>query len=112
MDGPPSSEKIVSAIQDEGVHDKDFGEVSLRDPPLPLAPPTGRNRFGRGFWSSTEEHDIDAVATQPSVFDDPVTLELYRPPQSYENTHRFDPNARWTYREERVRCKWLNHLFP
>jgi hypothetical protein len=49
------------------------------------------------------KHDLDAIATQPSVFDDPDTIELYRPPQSYENAHRFDPNARWTFREERVK---------
>ncbi|CAE6508875.1 unnamed protein product [Rhizoctonia solani] len=46
--------------------------------------------------------DLDSVATQPSVFDDPKTLEVYRPPASYENAHRFDPDARWTWREEKA----------
>jgi hypothetical protein len=100
--GPHSVEKIVATVQDQGVHDKAPDEV-LPKGILPLAPPVDGSQFRRRFWCRTAE--LDAVATQCSVFDDPVTLELYRPPQSYENTHRFDPNARWTFREERVRCK-------
>jgi len=108
--GSHSAENIATAIQDQGVHKKGSSDTSLKETPLPLALPTGGNRPGRRFWRWTEEHDLDAVATQPSVFDNPVTLELYRPPQSYENTHRFDPNARWTFREERVRCKWCRYF--
>ncbi|KAI0699337.1 MFS general substrate transporter [Cerioporus squamosus] len=51
------------------------------------------------FWRKPK-HELDSVATQPSVFDDPVTLEVYRPPAIWENSHRFDPLARWTWREE------------
>ena len=54
------------------------------------------------FWRKPK-HELDSVATQPSVFDDPVTLEVYRPPAIWENSHRFDPQARWTWREEYVR---------
>lgn len=66
------------------------------------APVEDRRRF---FWQRSRQpkQDLDSVATQPSVFDDPKTLEAYRPPPQYENTHRFDPDARWTWREERVR---------
>jgi hypothetical protein len=73
--------------------------------PLPLAAaldgkPTSTSL---AFWGrKTDKVDLDAIATQPSVFDDPVTLELYKPPPQYENTHRFDPCARWTWREEKV----------
>lgn len=58
------------------------------------------------FWRKPK-HELDSVATQPSVFDDPVTLEVYRPPAIWENSHRFDPLARWTWREEYVSGSFL-----
>ncbi|EIN13829.1 MFS general substrate transporter, partial [Punctularia strigosozonata HHB-11173 SS5] len=73
---------------------------SVKDiPPLGTPPPTGTRNFWRRW--KRQDIDLDAVATQPSVFDDPQTLEAYRPPAVYENAHRFDPSARWTWREER-----------
>jgi hypothetical protein len=55
----------------------------------------------RGIWKRVKK-DPEAIATQPSVFDDPASLEVYRPPPEYENTHRFDPDVRWTWGEEQV----------
>lgn len=80
-----------------------------KDRPSSLAAPVeDRAKTGLGLWGHWRQkgRDLDAVATQQSVFDDPVTLEAYRPPLQYENAHRFDPKARWTYREERV-CHFL-----
>ncbi|KAF7302927.1 T-complex protein eta subunit [Mycena kentingensis (nom. inval.)] len=54
-----------------------------------------------GIFSRGPKLDLDSIATQPSVFDDPASLEVYRPPPQYENAHRFEPLARWTWREEK-----------
>ena len=53
-----------------------------------------------GAVSDGHRQDPDAIATQPSVFDEPG-WESYAPGPEYENAHRFDPDHRWTWREER-----------
>ncbi|KXX79219.1 putative tartrate transporter [Madurella mycetomatis] len=42
----------------------------------------------------------DISTTSSSVFDDPETAVQYQPHPNWENTHRFDPLARWNWREE------------
>jgi hypothetical protein len=55
--------------------------------------------FFRRFYKPI---DLDAIATRRSVYDDPALARHYWPKKNYENLHRFDPTARWTYREEQV----------
>ncbi|KAJ3732568.1 allantoate permease [Lentinula guzmanii] len=52
-------------------------------------------------WHNISHIDEDSIATRRSVYDNPEMAQLYWPKQEYENLHRFDPNSRWTYKEER-----------
>jgi hypothetical protein len=51
--------------------------------------------------------DLDAVATQESVFDGPLAA-AYTPGDEYENRAAFDPSFRWTNREEKALRKKID----
>lgn len=54
----------------------------------------------RSWWQRSKGFDENAIATQESVFDDPALADRYKPHKDWENFHRFDPLARWTWKEE------------
>ncbi|KAL2205636.1 MFS general substrate transporter [Sarocladium strictum] len=65
---------------------------------LALGKPRQTRNF---FWTKGgKAHSPDDTATQPSVFDDPDLAKEYQPPSNWENIHRFNPLARWTWAEE------------
>ncbi|KAI0513278.1 major facilitator superfamily domain-containing protein [Xylaria bambusicola] len=63
--------------------------------------PLGEPQENRKFWfQRRKEYNPNAIATQPSVYDDVDIRDQYLPRPDWENAHRFDPSARWTWGEE------------
>ena len=62
-----------------------LGDDAGKGKGLALGVPGAEKRFF--FQRSKTRYDPEAIATQPSVFDDPDTLEEYRPPDEIGRAH-------------------------
>lgn len=90
------SDAASDAGSDKDVADVHTALIGSTGPAL--GAPEVRRRF---WWSRVKASDPDDIATQASVYDDVELAEQYRPNADWENIHRFDPDARWTWAEER-----------
>ncbi|KAF2658344.1 MFS general substrate transporter [Lophiostoma macrostomum CBS 122681] len=95
-DSPESS--VYGAINSTGVPEKNEPEIIVSDDAPPLGAPHAEKRFW--FQRQKASYDPNAIATLPSVYDNPDTAKQYQPREDWENLHRFNPLARWTWGEE------------
>lgn len=92
---------VRSSLSSDATSDKAY---SFQDGETLAEPLDERPRFVDFFFrrKDSRSQDLDAIATRRSVYDDPALSKHYWPTEKYENLHRFDPSARWTFREEKV----------
>ena|SRR5579859_573795 len=86
-------------------------EISSPDSPRSTSSDPKQEHVIEALYSPSEEasqlpsgaggEGEDAIANDPSVFDDPHLAKFYWPRNNYEGIHRFFPDFKWTVAEEK-----------
>lgn len=93
FDKSPDDKTSIEIKQNAILKAEELGDLAEPDEELRSPWPWARQ--------ARKPTDLDAIATQRSVFDDPALVQFYLPRSDHENLKRFDIAERWTYREER-----------